>query len=260
MIAAIKDLENAITLEKTLHGNIYDISGNIRSLDISGSGTILQDIAKTDANLAHNSVVIGSLISLYGSGNTLSLLNDRLTESYMTELTAYRADFTKLLEERLNTAILEERSHSQILALLSQEEEILKHDLETATTADFAGQLVTAFRTKITALAKADGGSDVMKKASMLEYRYIRAVTQKKIENEAFVPYYGLRTNLDAALSTIFTSLENKVGKDTLLVKFPIISGKIDTLLLGTNLSAKKRYSLLVVQSNILKYLEDATK
>jgi len=126
-------------------------------------------------------------------------------------------------------------------------------------SADFTEQLIKSFNTKILALAKTDGRSDTLKKVQMLMYRYNRIVTQKKIDSTTLIPYYGIRASLDSTLGNIFLSLENKVGKDVLLVKFPLISDKINVLL-GTNLSAKNRYTLLVVQSNILKYLEDATK
>ena len=155
--------------------------------------------------------------------------------------------------------LLAEKNHSQTLVLLDQEEQILKQNLGTVMSADFTEQLINSFNTKILALAKTDGRSDTLKKGQMLMYRYNRIVTQKKIDSTTLIPYYGMRTSLDASLGNIFLSLENKVGKDVLLVKFPLISDKINTLL-GTNLSAKSRYTLLVVQSNILKYLEDATK
>lgn len=239
---------------------MYDTAGNIRSLDMSGSSVLLGDITKIDSGMTNSTVVLDSLIARYSTGNTLASLNDKLTASYKTELASYRADFTKLLESKLNTALLEEKNHSQTLSLLDQEEKILKQNLETTTSADFAGQLVNSFINEITSLAQADGGADVVKKAQMLGYRYTRAVVQKKIDDASFTPYYAMRNSLDTTLSGLFASLENKSGKDMLLVKFPIISAKIDTLLAKNNLSAKKRYSLLVVQSNILKYLENATK
>lgn len=259
MVDATKDLDNVITLEKTLHGRVYDSTGNIQSVDMSGS-TLLGDIAKVDSSITNSATVLGSLIAAYSTGNVLTSLNDKLIASYSGELATYRTDFTKLLNGKLNTALLEEKNHSQALSLLDQEEKILKQNLETTTSADFAGQLVNNFNAKITGLAKVDGGADTMKKTQMLGYRYTRAVVQKKIEDGSLTPYYPTRNSLDTTLSNLFISLENKAGKDALLIKFPIVSAKIDTMLAGTKLSAKNRYTLLVVQSNILKYLEDATK
>ena len=257
---ATKDLQNVITLEKSLHNNVYDSAGNIQSLDMSGSSLLLGDIAKIDSGMANVTMVLGSIIAAYNTGNTLAALNDKLTGSYGKELALYRADFTELLEGKLNTALLEEKNHTQTLSLLDQEEKILKQNLETTASPEFTEQLVKDFNKKITALAKADGQADTLKKARMLGYRYTRSVVQKKIESGAFVRYYGTRTILDTTLHNLFVSLENKSGKDALLVKFPKISEKIDTLFLGSKLSAKNHYTLLVVQSNILKYLEDATK
>ncbi len=260
LMSATKDLENALVQENSLHNRIYDTAGNIQSLDMSGSSLLLTDINKMNADMAHTNAVLTSIIATYNSGNTLSTLGDKLVIAYQTELTAYRADFTKLLEERLNTALLSEQNHTKTLALLDQEEQILKQNLETATSADFTEQLVNNFITKINALSKADEQFDTIKKVHTLKNRYMRIVVQKKIDNEAFVPYYGLRNTLDASLAQIFISLENKVGQATLILKFPAIATKIDTLLQRTTLSPKIRYSLLVVQSNIFQYLEDATK
>lgn len=204
--------------------------------------------------------ILSSLIITYSTGNTLSSLNDQLITAYQTELTTYRADFTKLLEERLNTVLLEEKNHTQTLTLLDQEEQILKQNLSIATSADFTKQLVNNFITKINSLAKADRQADTLKKSQMLGHRYMRTLIQKKIDDTTLTPYYGLRSSLDTSLANIFTSLENKVGKNTLIIKFPAIAIKIDTLLQRTTISPKIRYSLLVVQSNIFKYLEDATK
>lgn len=257
---ATKDLDNVITLEKTLHSRVYDSAGNIRSLDMSGNTLLLGDIAKADSGMANSAVILGSLIASYSTGNTLASLNDKLIASYSGELATYRADFTKLLNGKLNTALLEEKNHFQTLSLLDQEEKILKQNLETTASADFAGQLVNNFNTKIIALAKADGGADTMKKAQMLGYRYARTVVQKKIEDGSLIPYYSMRNSLDTTLTNLFVSLENKAGKDALLIKFPAVSAKVDAMLAKTNLFAKNRYTLLVVQSNILKYLEDATK
>ncbi len=259
LIDATKDLENIITTEKTLHSHIYDTTGNIQSLDMSGSSMILGDITKIDSGIANINAVLSSLIATYGTGNTLNSLNDKLIASYNSELLVYRTDFTKLLEGKLNTALLEEKTHAQTLTLIDQEEKILRQNLETTTSVDFSQQLVSDFITKITSLAKADGGLDTLKKVQMLGYRYARVIVQKKIDDSSLVPYYGKRNSLDTALASIFISLENKSWKEALLIKFPVISAKIDTLL-GTKISNKNRYTLLVVQSNILKYLEDATK
>jgi len=227
---------------------------------MSGSSLLLTDINKMNGDMGHINTILQNIIASYSTGNVLSSLNDRLITAYQTELTVYRADFTKLLEERLNTTLLEEKNHTQTLALLDQEEQILKQNLETATSADFTEQLVNNFITKINTLTKADGKADTLKKSQILKNRYMRIVVQKKIDNEAFIPYYGIRNTLDASLAQIFISLENKVGKDTLVIKFPTITDKIDTLLQRTTISPKMRYSLLVVQSNIFQYLEDATK
>ena len=252
-------MNNAIATEKTLRNQVYDTSGNIKSLEISGS-TLLKEIESTNIKITNISNTLDSLIAKYNSGSTLSTLNDKLISSYKTELLGYRADFTKLLQEKLSNSLLEEKNHAQVLALLDQEEQILKQNLSTVTSADYTQELVSKFNTKITTLAKADGKSDTIKKAQMLSYRYLRNVTQKKIDDASFALYYGNRSSLDVSLNNLFLSLENKSGKEALLIKFPIISEKINTLLTNSKLSAKKRYSLLVVQSNILKYLEDASK
>lgn len=259
LIDTTKDLGNILTLEKTLHDRVYDTTGNIRSLDMSGS-LLLADISKMDSSITNIHTTLASLISTYNTGTTLSSLNDKLIASYIAELTSYRADFTKLLEGKLNNALLEEKNHTQALSLLDQEEQILKQNLSTANSADFTEQLVKDFSTKISTIAKADGLADTIKKAQMLGYRYNRSVVQKKIENETLVPYYGKRISLDTTLSNLFITLENRSGKDALLIKFPLVSEKINTLLQSPKLSGKNRYTLLVVQSNILKYLEDASK
>ena len=213
-----------------------------------------------NSNIANINTLLGSLIATYSTGNTLSSLNDKLLESYKTELVSYRADFTKLLEEKLQTALLEEKNHLQTLTLIDQEERILKQNLETVTSAEFTEQLVKNFDKKVTELAKTDGEKDTLKKSQMLGYRYMRIIVQKKIDDENLIPYYGKRISLDTAVNNLFISLEKKIGKEALLLKLSTVSKKIDSLLLGAKLSAKNRYSLLVVQSNILKYLEDATK
>lgn len=260
LMSATKDLENTLARANSLHTRIYDTAGNIQSLDMSGSSLLLIDINKMNGDMTHINTVLQNIITTYNSGNTLSTLGDKLITAYQTELTAYRADFTKLLEDKLNTALLTEQNHTKTLTLLDQEEQILKQNLETATSADFTEQLVNNFIIKISALSKADEQFDTIKKVHTLKNRYMRIVVQKKIDNEAFVPYYGLRNTLDASLAQIFISLENKAGKDTLILKFPAIATKIDTLLQRTTISPKIRYSLLVVQSNIFQYLEDATK
>ncbi len=253
-----KDMENAITLEKALHNRVYDTAGNIQSLEMSGS-TILTDMTKLDSRLWSTNSVLAGIIATYSSGNTLGSLSDKLLSSYKTELFAYRSDFTTLLEKKLGTSLLEEKNHAQVLSLLDQEEKILKQNLETTNSIDFTEQLVNDFIAKIMLLAKDDGGSDSLKKAQMLSYRYKKAVVQKRIEDASLSPYYSKRIALDKTLSNLFITLENKSGRDALLVKFPLVSEKIRTLL-GTKISLKNRYTLLVVQSNILKYLEDATK
>lgn len=260
LLYASKDAENIIISEKALRSRIYDENGNIRTLDMTGSSAMIADITKIDSNLTSNAAILDALIWLYGTGNTLSSLNDALINAYIKELTTYRADFTKLLEERLNTALLEEKNLSQTLSLLDSEEKILKHNLETVTSADFTETLVNDFIAKIEAFAKVNGQSDVWQKAQALKYHYMRVVAQKKIEDEKLVPYYGLRSPLDTEIAKLFASLEQKVGKTFFVNKLPIVLTKIDKLLSNTTLSPKKRYSLLVVQSNTLKYLEDAFK
>lgn len=227
---------------------------------MSGSSLFIADITKLDSSLMNTNIVLASLINSYSTGNTLSSLNDKLITSYNKELLTYRADFTKLLEEKLNTALLEEKNHLQAMSLIDQEEQILKQNLATTASADFTEQLVKDFNTKIGALAKSDGSTHALQKSRMLTYRYLRAITKKKIDDATLVPYYSKRAALDTSLANLFISLENKSGKEVLLNKFPLISSKIDSLLQGTRLSLKNRYTLLVVQSNILKYLEDATK
>lgn len=186
-------------------------------------------------------------------------MSDKLLSSYKAQLISYRSDFTTLLQNKLNTSLLEEKNHTQTLALLDQEEKILKQNLETTNSIDFTQQLVNDFINKITTLAQTDGAADTIKKAQMLSYRYRKVVVQKRIDDASLSPYYSKRIALDTTLSNLFITLENKSGRDALLVKFPIILDKINTLL-GTKLSLKNRYTLLVVQSNILKYLEDATQ
>ena len=68
---------------------------------------------------------------------------------------------------------------------------------------------------KINNLSKTDEQFDTIKKVHTLKNRYMRIVVQKKIDNEAFVPYYGIRNSLDTSLAQIFVSLENKVGQAT---------------------------------------------
>ena len=108
LISATQDLGNIIALENTLHNRIYDTAGNIQSLDMSGSSLLLTDINKMNGDMSHVNTVLQNIITSYSTGNTLSSLNDRLATAYKTQLLAYRADFTKLLEERLNTVMLEE--------------------------------------------------------------------------------------------------------------------------------------------------------
>ncbi|MDD2916745.1 MAG: hypothetical protein PHH70_02780, partial [Candidatus Gracilibacteria bacterium] len=259
LIRITKDVENAIILEKSLHSRIYDSTGNIQSLDISGSGSLLADISKLDSQLWSVNSVLGGIMTAYSTGNTLSVLNDKLIAGYKTELLAYRANFTQLLETRLNNSLLEEKNHTQTLTLLDQEEKILKQNLETVVSVDFSEQLVNDFIAKISLIAKNDTGTDTLKKVRLLSYRYKKTVVQKKIDDTALAPYYQKRTSLDKSLSDIFTTLENKSGQAALLTRFPIVSDKVNTLL-QTNLSPKNRYTLLVVQYNIFKYLEDASK
>ena len=225
---------------------------------MSGS-TLIADMSKLDSNLWSTNSVLGGIIATYSSGNVLGSLSDKLLSSYKAQLVAYRSDLTTLLTTKLNTSLLEEKNHTQTLALLDQEEKILKQNLETTNSIDFTQQLVNDFINKITTLAQTDGGADTLQKAQMLSYRYKKVVVQKRIDDVSLSPYYSKRIALDTTLSNLFITLENKSGRDALVIKFPIILDKINTLL-GTRLSLKNRYTLLVVQSNILKYLEDATK
>lgn len=253
-------MENLLLLEKTLHQNIYDATGNIRSLEMSGSTVLLDDISKMETKIVNFHSGLVSLIASYGTGNVLSSLNDNLIASYKTELVRYRADLTKFLEEKLNSLLLEEKNYLQTLSLLDQEERILKQSLEIAVSLDFMERLVNEFHTKITALAESNGQEGAMKKARMLTNRYLHTITQKKIGDAIFARYYGRRTALDASLTNIFDSLEKKHETNALLAKLSTVSKKIDVLLAEKNLSTKNRYTLLVVQSNIFKYLEDAAK
>lgn len=157
-----KDAVNLLTSEKELRSQIYDEAGSIRSLDIAVGTGMLLSMTKIEGGLMNSTNRIDSLIRTYGSGNVLASLGDGLQASYKTQLSLYRSDFTKLLEEKLRTISLEEKNHTQTLNLIDQEEKILRQNLEGATSADFSDQLVKDFTLKTNALS--DGQADTLKK------------------------------------------------------------------------------------------------
>lgn len=260
LLYAKRDAENIITTEKNLRERIYDTDGNIRSLDITESGSLLSDIHKTYASLVAITTSLDTITNSYGTGNTLSTLNDRLYKGYLSEVAIYRADFTKFLNDRYNTTLLSEKNHIQTLWLIDNEEQILKQNLATVTSALFTEQTINTFINKIESLAASDGLADTLKKVQLLKYKYRKLAIQKKIEEGGLSVYFWLRNSLDATITTFFTSLEQRMGREVLMSKFPVVSSKIDTILASTTLSQKKRYQLLVVQSNIFNYLENASK
>lgn len=260
LLYAKRDAENIITTEKNLRERIYDTDGNIRSLDITESGSLLADIHKTYTSLMAVITSLDAINNNYGTGNTLSTLNDRLYKGYLSEVAIYRDDFTKFLNDRYTATLLSEKNHIQTLWLIDNEEQILKQNLATVTSALFAEQTINTFINKIESLAASDGLADTLKKVQLLKYRYRKLVVQKKIDDGNLSAYFWLRPSLDAVITTFFTSLEQRIGGEVLISKFPVVSSKIDTLLTSTTLSSKKRYQLLVVQSNIFNYLEDASK
>lgn len=255
LVYVSRDVANMLATDKNLTARMYDDAGNIRDIDRSGS--LLSDMMTFDASI--QSASLDGLIATYSTGNVLSSLLDGLNTSYRTNLLLYRNDLTKLLQDTLNTVSLEEKTHTQTLGLIDQEERILRQNLESVTSVEFANSLVQDFIKKINVLAQVDALNDNSRKIRALTYKYSRVVTQRNIEDASLSFYYAKRPTLDASLTRIFSSLEGQ-GKDVAIKRLTSVLTRIDTLFATKNFSPKNKYTLLVVQSNILKYLEDANK
>lgn len=253
--------KNLLTVDSALRAGVYDDNGNIRSLDMSGSTVLITNIRKLSSDFSSAAGSVTLLSTTYGSGNTLASVRSDLNAQYRKKLMEYQTLLGTYLTDRLNTALLSEQNHAKNLKLIDAAEALLQKNLESATSAEFAGTLVQAFRAKLDSIALSDGNAlDTTAKIRVLKYRYDRIVTQKQIEQSPLMAYFPLRGALDTTFGSFLPTFAAKFSTDVARARLEIVSTKIDTLLASKTLATKQDYQLLVLRVNILKYLEENLK